>query len=675
MRIRRLSPVECIDRGRFIGYLLSKKEGRTGSPEKPLSALGALGYKNYWTLSLMRYLSTASPGIRLGGKHRSSNHTLPELQYSLSNLDISTATSMTTEDICSVLMQQGMIQNKRDTTPFSPAMKPSPGQSIRFVRGRKNGTTRKHLQRKQTDDDFSRGPFVPPKDYEIVWDPEAVKTYLDKWNEKGYLTLKPEKLKWSPFILQRTTKPVTNAPLTTMDRGTEVKIVDVTVKKDEAGKLRSGLVVEERIRTPSVSTPRDDESSAGSSLHTQDQAMSPASTSRLKAQVERDRKLALKLANTSTPSTRRTRLRSRDASTPQVGHTPVPDTPTTRTRRANGVQGPNGTSGTSDVRSPSITSTVSRLRGREMRSRSGSAARSTITRSRSALKTPSIADHEDGDDEEGKGDDRDAEGDEDGDGDYIDVDIDVDEDEKLAMRLAEEEVKRVPMKRLRSRSGTASNYQSSDFFPQAHLEEDILASSGPGIKRSDSSRSLTRKKRMRIDSSPIMEDSLALPPEEDKHSPPAATLIVPAAVEPVDIPVNGFGINGAHSSPVSIKADSPPTLKMEGIPEADLDIVASLAALKNGGRFSGVPSIVKDQTATVVIVTPVHADTHSTNPNQISDQAFDNPDIEVINDHGFNGNPSDLLGPRMEEEEDEYGDLDAEGELDDEEGIDIVAVL
>ena len=590
-------------------------------------------------------------------------------------LDISTATSMTTEDICLVLTQQGMIRNKRDITPFSPAMKPSPGQSIRFVRGRKNGTARKHLQRKQTDDDFSRGPFVPPKDYEIVWDPETVKVYLDKWNDKGYLTLKPEKLKWSPFILQRTAKPATNAPLTTLDHGTEVKIVDVTVKKDEDGKSRSELVLEERLRTPSASTPRDDESSAGSSLHIQDQAMSPASTSRLKAQVERDRKLALKLANTNTPSTRRTRLRSRDGSTPQTCHTPVPDTPTTRSRRINGVQGPNGIPGTPDMRSPSITSTVSRLRGREMRSRSGSAARSTITRSRSALKTPSIADPEDGGNEGGKGDDRDAEGDEDGDGDYIDVDIDVDEDEKLAMRLAEEEAKRVPMKRLRSRSGTASNYQGSDFFPPAHLDEDVLTGSGPGIKRSDSSRSLTRKKRMRIDSSPIMEDSLTLPPEEEKHSPPPATLVVPVTVERDEVPVNGSRVNGTHSSSTSVKADSPPILKLEGIPEADLDIVASLAALKNGGRFTDVPSMVKDQNATVVIVTPVPDDVHSMNPNQISDQVFDDPDIEVIDDRGFSANPSDPLGPRMDEDEDEYGDLDAEGELDDEEGIDIVAVL
>ncbi|KAI0768105.1 histone acetyltransferase [Trametes elegans] len=50
-----------------FSYLLSKKEQRAGSPEKPLSALGALGYRNYWTLSLMRYLRNAPPNPRLEG--------------------------------------------------------------------------------------------------------------------------------------------------------------------------------------------------------------------------------------------------------------------------------------------------------------------------------------------------------------------------------------------------------------------------------------------------------------------------------------------------------------------------------------------------------------------------------------------------------------------------------
>lgn len=52
----------------LTGYLLSKKEQRPGSPEKPLSALGALGYRNYWTLALMRYLQTAPDDPSLEGQ-------------------------------------------------------------------------------------------------------------------------------------------------------------------------------------------------------------------------------------------------------------------------------------------------------------------------------------------------------------------------------------------------------------------------------------------------------------------------------------------------------------------------------------------------------------------------------------------------------------------------------
>ena len=56
----------------YTGYLLSKKEQRTGSPEKPLSALGALGYKNYWTLAIMRYLDTAPDDPTLEGEFSTS---------------------------------------------------------------------------------------------------------------------------------------------------------------------------------------------------------------------------------------------------------------------------------------------------------------------------------------------------------------------------------------------------------------------------------------------------------------------------------------------------------------------------------------------------------------------------------------------------------------------------
>ncbi|KAG6909967.1 hypothetical protein DXG01_014236 [Tephrocybe rancida] len=169
-----------------FSYLLSKKEQQAGSPEKPLSGLGALGYKNYWTLSLLRYLEHAPD--------------LPRLQ------DISTATCMTIEDIFTTLTQQGMI-SAREATP--PPVKPLPGQSIKINRGRKSNIARRHLQRSQTNPSTPeppKGPFAAPTHYEIVWDRDKVSHQLRAWEAKGYLRLRPEKLQWSPYVLTRRDK-------------------------------------------------------------------------------------------------------------------------------------------------------------------------------------------------------------------------------------------------------------------------------------------------------------------------------------------------------------------------------------------------------------------------------------------------------------------------------------
>lgn len=169
-----------------FSYLLSKKEQRLGSPEKPLSSLGALGYKNYWTLAVYRYLESAPEKIRLE--------------------DISSATSMTLEDVCETLIEQKMIYI-REASPT--IIKPSPGQSIKFPKGRKNGIARRQLQRLQTQDkdsDGLKGPFVPPKNYEIQFDREKVAQYLRNWEAKGYLRLRPDKLQWTPYLITRAPK-------------------------------------------------------------------------------------------------------------------------------------------------------------------------------------------------------------------------------------------------------------------------------------------------------------------------------------------------------------------------------------------------------------------------------------------------------------------------------------
>lgn len=50
------------------GYLLSKIEQRLGSPEKPLSSLGALSYKTYWTLAVMRFFQAAPDNVKIEGR-------------------------------------------------------------------------------------------------------------------------------------------------------------------------------------------------------------------------------------------------------------------------------------------------------------------------------------------------------------------------------------------------------------------------------------------------------------------------------------------------------------------------------------------------------------------------------------------------------------------------------
>jgi hypothetical protein len=57
-----------MDMNSHPGYALSKKEGRVGSPEKPLSGLGEVTYKRYWKIKVFEYLRSASGSITMDGK-------------------------------------------------------------------------------------------------------------------------------------------------------------------------------------------------------------------------------------------------------------------------------------------------------------------------------------------------------------------------------------------------------------------------------------------------------------------------------------------------------------------------------------------------------------------------------------------------------------------------------
>ncbi|KJZ73190.1 hypothetical protein HIM_07387 [Hirsutella minnesotensis 3608] len=126
-----------------FSYLLTKTEQKTGSPEKPLSDMGLVSYRNYWRLELCKYF------LRLlqENRHKSDG---------LSVKRISDETGMTSDDVVSAL--EGLRALVRD-----------PQTQL----------------------------------YAFRVDTEYCRQYVAKWESKGYVRLKPEALAWTPYVMGR----------------------------------------------------------------------------------------------------------------------------------------------------------------------------------------------------------------------------------------------------------------------------------------------------------------------------------------------------------------------------------------------------------------------------------------------------------------------------------------
>ena len=75
-----------------MSYELSKREKKAGSPEKPLSDLGKISYRSYWTHVLLTSLAEQKPEDNIRLK------------------DLSDVTGIKTEDIISTLQSLNMIK-------------------------------------------------------------------------------------------------------------------------------------------------------------------------------------------------------------------------------------------------------------------------------------------------------------------------------------------------------------------------------------------------------------------------------------------------------------------------------------------------------------------------------------------------------------------------------------
>lgn len=83
--------------GRFLiafSYALSKKEGKVGAPEKPLSDLGHVSYRSYWSATLVDELCNRSSSVD-----------------ALSVMELSKTTSIMADDVIATLQYLGLIRS------------------------------------------------------------------------------------------------------------------------------------------------------------------------------------------------------------------------------------------------------------------------------------------------------------------------------------------------------------------------------------------------------------------------------------------------------------------------------------------------------------------------------------------------------------------------------------
>ncbi|OJJ02809.1 hypothetical protein ASPVEDRAFT_132279 [Aspergillus versicolor CBS 583.65] len=119
-----------------FSYLLTRIEGKTGSPEKPLSDMGLVSYRNYWRLILSYHLRDQKSPVSIA--------------------ELSERTGMTADDVVSGL------------------------EALRAL---------------------VRDPVT--RAYALRLDYNYFEDCIRGWESKGYVTLNPDALVWTPYIMGR----------------------------------------------------------------------------------------------------------------------------------------------------------------------------------------------------------------------------------------------------------------------------------------------------------------------------------------------------------------------------------------------------------------------------------------------------------------------------------------
>lgn len=114
---------------------------------------------------------------------------------------------MTIEDVYSTLQANNMIISYDDPTITEDKSKQGRRGTARPPRmGLSNGNSRRHGARggeSRKGSHPSEEATIIPRRYRIYWDKATCDQYVENWQRRKYLRVRPERLKWSPFLLSR----------------------------------------------------------------------------------------------------------------------------------------------------------------------------------------------------------------------------------------------------------------------------------------------------------------------------------------------------------------------------------------------------------------------------------------------------------------------------------------
>ncbi len=99
----------------FEGYTLSKLEGKIGTPEKPLSDLGLLSYRRYWSEAILQTLLKHKPSISFENDLKKKFLVC----FFVFHSDLSEITAIKKEDVLAALQNLNIIRYQQGSYVLS----------------------------------------------------------------------------------------------------------------------------------------------------------------------------------------------------------------------------------------------------------------------------------------------------------------------------------------------------------------------------------------------------------------------------------------------------------------------------------------------------------------------------------------------------------------------------